>query len=59
MTTPLWVMYLCVVLGALLSAGVGAFVGTLGGIDWSERRRTRDLRRKRANIQRALDHDDK
>lgn len=39
------------------AAVVGGAIGAWAGIDWDTRRRVRDLRRKRANIDRALDRD--
>lgn len=53
-----WAAYLVVLAVTLIAAIVGGFIGTLGGVEWAERRRTRDLRRKRANIQRALERDE-
>jgi hypothetical protein len=39
------------------AAVVGGAIGAWSGIDWHERRRVRDLRRKRANIESALDRE--
>lgn len=52
-----WVGYLIVLFVGLAASTIGGFVGGLITIDWHERRRVRDLRRKRANIERAIDRD--
>lgn len=56
---PAWVAYLIVVGVALASTAVGAFIGVLAGVDWLERRRVRSLQRKRADITRALERDER
>lgn len=53
----MWAWILAVILASLAAAFVGSFVGALAGIDWHERSRMRDLKRKRADITAALDRD--
>ncbi len=49
---PLWVWYVAGIAVALL-------VGALAGVDWERRSRVRDLKRKRADITRALERDER
>lgn len=54
---PQWLATTILICVVLVAVFVGAFLGSLAGIDWERARAARDLSRKRKTITRALEHD--